>query len=294
MVKTEPPSFWSRIVPSMLRRRSVPVLPVVKLHGTIGIGSPLRPALTFEAVNSTLERAFSRRGTPAVLLSINSPGGSAVQSALIHNRVRQLATEKEIRVIAFCEDVAASGGYWLATAADEIYADASSIVGSIGVLYAGFGFTGTLQQLGIERRVHTAGEHKLMLDPFRPEREDDVARLKIMQSDIHDAFKSLVKARRDGRLNGDEAEIFSGAFWSGRQALGLGLVDGLGSMHEIVKQRFGDDAVLKPVSRPGAWMRRFAFPPRVGPAISGRLGLGLVEEMIEAIESRALWRRFGL
>lgn len=294
MVKTEPPSFWSRLIPSVLRRRSAPVLPVVKLHGTIGIGSPLRPALTFESVNSTLERAFSRRGTPAVLLSVNSPGGSPVQSALIHNRVRQLAAEKEIKVIAFCEDVAASGGYWLATAADEIYADTSSIVGSIGVLYAGFGFTGTLNHLGIERRVHTAGDHKLMLDPFQPEREDDVARLKTMQNDIHDAFKTLVKTRRGVRLAGPEEEIFSGAFWSGRQALGLGLVDGLGSLHEIVKQRFGDDAVVKPVSRPGAWMRRLAIPPRVGLGIPDRLAVGLVEELVEAVEARALWRRFGL
>lgn len=292
MVKTEPQTWWSRLVSGRFARRG-PLLPLVRLHGTIGIGSPLRPALTFDTLNATLERAFAWRGAPAVLLAVNSPGGSAVQSALIHGRIRQLADEKGVKVISFCEDVAASGGYWLAAAGDEIYADRSSIVGSIGVLYAGFGFTEALHKLGVERRVHTAGEHKMMLDPFRPERDDEVARLKAMQADIHETFKALVRSRRDGRLRGEESELFSGAFWAGNRALELGLIDGLGSVHQVVKEKFGDEAVIKPVSRPGAWMRRLGLPPRVAPAPEA-LATGLAEELIEALQARALWQRFGL
>lgn len=292
MVKTEPQTWWSRLFAGRFGRRG-PLLPLVRLHGTIGIGSPLRPALTLDSLNATLERAFAWRGAAAVLLAVNSPGGSAVQSALIHSRIRQLAEEKGVKVISFCEDVAASGGYWLAAAGDEIYADRSSIVGSIGVLYAGFGFTEALHKLGVERRVHTAGEHKMMLDPFRPERADEVARLKAMQADIHETFKGLVRSRRVGRLRGEEDELFSGAFWSGSRALELGLIDGLGSLHQVVKEKFGDAAVIKAVSRPGAWMRRLGLPPRVAPAPEG-LASGLAEELIEAVAARALWQRFGL
>jgi signal peptide peptidase SppA len=293
MVTTEPRSILSRLLPARFTRRG-PVLPVVKLHGTIGVGSPLRPGLNLDMVNSNLERAFSYRNVPAVLLSINSPGGSAVQSALIHNRVRQLAEQKNVKVISFCEDVAASGGYWLATAGDEIYADHASIVGSIGVLYAGFGFVEALNRLGVERRVHTAGESKMMLDPFQPQREDDVERLKTMQADIHEVFKTLVKTRREGRLKAEDSELFSGAFWSGGQALQIGLVDGLGSLHAVVKEKFGADAVLKPVSKSAGWMRRLRFPPQVAGSRSGHLAAGLADELIETLEARALWQRFGL
>jgi signal peptide peptidase SppA len=286
-------SFWSRLLPARFGRR-VPVLPVVKLHGTIGLGSSLRPALSLDSVNPALERAFSYRGVPAVLLAVNSPGGSAVQSALIHNRVRQLAEQKKVKVITFCEDVAASGGYWLATAGDEIYADHASIVGSIGVLYASFGFVEALNRLGVERRVHTAGKSKMMLDPFQPQRKDDVARLKTMQADIHEVFRTLVKTRRDGKLKADDEELFSGAFWSGGQALRLGLVDGLGSLHDVVKDKFGAEAIVKPISRPSSWMRWLRVPPRVESGRSGHLAAGLAEELIEALEARALWQRFGL
>jgi signal peptide peptidase SppA len=293
MVTTEPRSILSRLLPARFTRRG-PILPLVKLHGTIGVGSPLRPGLNLDAVNSSLERAFSYRNAPAVLLSINSPGGSAVQSALIHNRLRQLAEQKNMKVISFCEDVAASGGYWLATAGDEIYADHASIVGSIGVLYAGFGFVEALNRLGVERRVHTAGESKMMLDPFQPQREDDVERLKTMQADIHEVFKTLVKTRREGRLKAEDSELFSGAFWSGGQALQIGLVDGLGGLHAVVKEKFGAEAVLKPVSKSAGWMRRLRFPPQVAGARSGHLAAGLADELIETLEARALWQRFGL
>jgi len=293
MVTTEQRSIWRRWLPARFSGRG-PVLPVVKLHGTIGVGSPLRPGLNLDTVNSALERAFSYRNVPAVLLAINSPGGSAVQSALIHNRVRQLAKHREVKVISFCEDVAASGGYWLATAGDEIYADRASIVGSIGVLYAGFGFVAALDRLGVERRVHTAGDSKMMLDPFQPQREDDVARLKTMQADIHEVFKTLVKSRRDGKLKADDGELFSGAFWSGGQALALGLIDGIGSLHEVVREKFGADAVLRPVTRSGSWMRWLRMPPQVDPGRSGHLAAGLAEDLIDALEARALWQRFGL
>jgi signal peptide peptidase SppA len=293
MTTTASPSFWSNLLPARFTRRG-PLLPVVKLHGTIGMGSPLRPALNLDTVNTTLERAFSYRGVPAVLLAINSPGGSAVQSALIHNRVRQLAEQRKVKVITFCEDVAASGGYWLATAGDEIYADHASLVGSIGVLYAGFGFVEALNRLGVERRVHTAGGSKMMLDPFQPQREEDVARLQTMQADIHEVFKTLVRTRRDGKLKAGDEELFSGAFWSGGQAMQLGLVDGLGSLHDVVKEKFGAEAVLKPISRPGGWMRRLRVPPQVTFDRSGHLAAGLADDLIEALEARALWQRFGL
>ena len=293
MVATETRSLISRLLPARLARRG-PVLPLVKLHGTIGVGSPLRPALNLDMVNSSLERAFSYRKAPAVLLSINSPGGSAVQSALIHNRIRQLAQRRNVKVISFCEDVAASGGYWLATAGDEIYADHASIVGSIGVVYAGFGFVEALDRLGVERRVHTAGKSKMMLDPVQPQREDDVNRLMNMQADIHETFKSLVRTRRDGKLKVEDDELFSGAFWSGNQAREIGLVDGLGSLHDVVTDKFGPEAILRPVSRTAGWMRRLRMPPQVAGRPSGHIAAGLAEEVIEALEARALWQRFGL
>jgi len=291
-MSAKPTPWYLRVVPPGFGGGG-PQIPLVRLSGAIGVGSPLRPALTLSSLNDTLERAFARRA-PAVVISINSPGGSAVQSALIHNRIRQLAREKEKPVVAYCEDVAASGGYWLATAGDEIYCDPSSIIGSIGVLYAGFGFTGLLEKVGVERRVYTAGDNKMVLDPFQPAREEDVKRLRVMQDDVHDQFKALVRQRRAGKLKGDEADLFSGAFWSGRQALEKGLVDGLGSLYEIVTQKFGPDAVLKPVSRPGAWIRRIGVPRVFGFGARERLTHGLADEFVSVLETRALWQRFGL
>jgi len=191
----------SRLIPRRWRKKT-PLVHIVRLHGTIGIGTPLKPPLTMESLADTLERAFARKGVSAVALAINSPGGSAVQSALIHARIRALAEEKNIPVFAFCEDVAASGGYWLACAADEIYADASSILGSIGVIAAGFGFDKLLDRFGVERRLHTAGTSKAMLDPFSPERPEDVARLKGIQAQIHAMFVALVETyqQADGSI----------------------------------------------------------------------------------------------
>jgi signal peptide peptidase SppA len=276
--------FLSRFIPRRFRSDQ-PLVHVVRLHGAIGLGTPLRPALTLEAIAATLERAFTRKGIAAVALEINSPGGSAVQSALIYARLRALADEHKVPVYVFCEDVAASGGYWLACAGDEIYADASSIVGSIGVIASGFGFVEALKKLGVERRVHAAGDNKSILDPFQPEKPEDIERLKKIQLDVHDAFKTLVRSRRAGKLKGDEAELFSGAFWSGRQALEHGLVDGIGHTHEIMREKFGAKAELKVISKPSGWVFR-----RLGFGAQGELASGL----IDAVETRALWSRFGL
>ncbi len=278
------PNFIERLIPRALRKKT-PLVHVVRLSGAIGIGTPLKPPLTLESLAGTLERAFARKGISAVALLVNSPGGAAVQSALIHARIRALSEEKKIPVFAFCEDVAASGGYWLACAGDEIYADSSSIVGSIGVIASGFGFVDAIAKLGIERRVHTAGESKSILDPFQPEKVEDVERLKTLQRDVHEDFKTLVRSRRNGRLKGDEAELFSGAFWSGRQALALGLIDGIGHMRDILRKRFGEKTEFRLIARRHGWgLRRLAFGSEIDP----------VSSLIDAMEIRALWGRFGL
>lgn len=275
-------SFLSRLVPPRFRK-SVPIIHHVRLHGAIGIGTPLRPAITAKDTVPVLERAFSRKGIAGVALSINSPGGSAVQSALIHTRIRTLAEKHKVPVFAFCEDVAASGGYWLACAADEIYADSSSIVGSIGVIAAGFGFVDAIEKLGIERRVHTSGDNKSILDPFQPEKKEDVKRLLSLQADVHEAFKTAVRARREGKLKGDEKEMFSGAFWAGQQALDLGLIDGIGHLHDVLQRKFGDKFVVRTISPSSGWGLK-------------RLGLGtdFAGSLVEAMELRALWARYGL
>lgn len=276
--------FFSRLIPRRFRA-ATPLVHVVRLHGAIGIGTPLRPALTLQSLADTLDRAFSKKGIAAVALAINSPGGSAVQSALIHDRIRALADEHKVPVYVFCEDVAASGGYWLACAGDEIFADASSIIGSIGVLASGFGFVEAIKKLGVERRVHTAGENKSILDPFQPEKKEDVERLKSIQLDVHDAFKTLVRYRRAGKLKGEEDDLFSGAFWTGRKALEFGLIDGIGNLRDVMRKKLGPKTEFKVISKPSGWgLRRLAFGG------DSDLAAGL----IDAVETRALWSRFGL
>jgi signal peptide peptidase SppA len=267
------------------RLRGTPIVAVVRLTGVIGPLGPWRAGLSLAGLAPTLERAFSLGGIKAVALAINSPGGSPVQSSLIAGRIRALAAEKKLPVFAFAEDVAASGGYWLATAADEIFADESSIIGSIGVISAGFGFQDLLERAGVERRIHTAGARKSMLDPFRPENAEDVARLEALQRDIHDGFKAQVRSRRGARLKGDDDTLFSGEFWTGRRALDLGLVDGIGDLRSVMRARFGEKVRLRVVGAPTGWLRR-------------RLGLAAPEEwargLLAAAEERALWARFGL
>jgi len=274
-------------------RRDRPVVPVVRLTGIIGSSSPLRPGLSMAGIARALDRAFGMRNAVAVALAINSPGGSPAQSHLIFRRIRDLAEEKNRRVIAFVEDAAASGGYMIACAADEIIADPNSIVGSIGVVGASFGFDKLIARFGIERRLYTSGEHKAMLDPFMPENAEDVERLKKLQREIHDDFIALVKSRRGGKLVGDD--LFSGEFWTGRRALDLGLVDAIGDLHSVLRQRFGDKVWTPLVSADRGWFQRRLFGAARGDLIAGGLAqTGLVEDMISALEARAHWARYGL
>jgi serine protease SohB len=270
-------------------RRRGPVVPVVRLSGVIG-GAPLRGlGLSLQGLNPTLERAFKVRGAQAVALSINCPGGSPVQSALIAGRIRALAGDKRLPVIAFIEDVGASGGYWLALAADEIFAAANSIIGSIGVVHASFGFAGVLDRLGIERRLYTAGAKKSLLDPFRPQDPEDVDRLRAIMGEIHGDFKSMVRERRGRRLNAADAEVFEGQIWTGRGALELGLIDGLGDVHGTLRQRFGDKVRLPQIGTAKPWWRR-RLSVRPG-AAEARM---VVDGMLDAVIERTIWARYGL
>ena len=287
------PSFWRQLMPAPFREPG-PVVPVVRLYGAIGISSPLRPGLTYASVTGSLEKAFNTSGAVAVALSINSPGGSPVQSNLIFKRIRQLAEEKEIPVYAFAEDVAASGGYMLALAADEIYADPSSIVGSIGVVSASFGFDKLIEKIGVERRVHTAGKSKSILDPFQPEKATDVRRLKEIQGDIHETFKAMVRERRKDHLPEKDGDLFTGAFWTGGGALELGLIDGIGDLREILTEKFGEKVKLKLVSPPRNLFRRALPISGIGAGNDIRLVEGWADELLGTLEARAIWTRFGL
>jgi signal peptide peptidase SppA len=274
-----------------------PIVPVLRISGAIGMVTPLRPGLSIAALAAPLEKAFSLAKTPSVAVTVNSPGGSPVQSSLIFRRIRQLAEEKKKTVYTFCEDVAASGGYYLAAAGDEIYADASSIVGSIGVISASFGFTKAIERLGIERRVHTSGAAKGILDPFQPERPDDVERLKAIQRDVHDVFIGIVKERRAGRLKGLDGELFSGAFWSAPKALELGLIDGISDVRTRMRELHGPKVKLRSVPLyAGGLFGRLRRLPSIAPARgdAGLAGLAIGDDLVSAVEARALWSRFGL
>lgn len=292
----------SKIIPALkklptpgLWRGRKPKVAVVRLYGAIGQMGPLRSGLSLEGLAPVLQRAFGMRGLTAVALAINSPGGSPVQSSLIAGRIRQLAEEKEVPVFAFIEDVGASGGYWLATAADEIYADPASIVGSIGVVSAGFGFQDAIGKLGIERRVHTAGDNKAILDPFQAEKPKDVKRLKEIQGELHDIFKDEVRSRRGGKLTGDEKEMFSGAFWTGQKALDRGLIDGLGDLRAVLRGRYGEKVKLPVATAKKGFLQR-----RLGMSLGQNMpGLeaavaALPEAALSTAETRALWARYGL
>jgi len=277
-----PQRFW----------RDRPVVPVVRLTGIVGFSTPLRPGLTLSGLARTLDRAFTLRQAVAVALVVNSPGGSPVQSHLIFRRIRQLAEQHRRRVIAFIEDAGASGGYMIACAADEIVADQHSIVGSIGVVGGSFGFDKAIAKLGIERRLYTSGEHKAMLDPFLPEDPDDVERLKRLQREIHDDFIALVKSRRGGKLAAED-DLFSGAYWTGRRALELGLVDAIGDLRSVLRERFGDQVVTPLVSAERGWFRRRLLGT-TGEALAVPTRLAIAEDLISALEARAIWARFGL
>lgn len=265
-----------RFVPFL---KSEPRVAVIRLHGMITAGGRTGGGLNDAALAPVIERAFSRGKPSAVALSINSPGGSPVQSSLIAARIRRLAKEKGIPVHAFVEDVAASGGYWLACAADDIWADENSIVGSIGVVFTGFGFSGLIERYGIERRIHTAGKSKSFLDPFQPEKAADIKRLKALQEPIHQAFITQVKGRRGDKLVEDK-DLFTGDIWVGNQAIEYGLIDGIAHLVPKLKELYGDKVRLVPYGVKRSFLQRF--------------GIRLVSDAVEAVEECSLWARYGL
>jgi len=267
-------------------RKSGPQVAVVRLAGVIAASaSPGRRGLNLQSVEEPLKKAFERPGVQAVALVINSPGGSPVQSELIGKSIRRLSKKHDVPVLAFCEDVAASGGYWIAAAADEIYASSVSVIGSIGVVSAGFGFPELLEKIGVERRLYTSGKSKAMLDPFSAEKAEDVAYLKSLQSDIHNAFIAHVTHRRGTRL-ADDDEIFSGKFWTGDKALALGLIDGIGVMQEILEKRFGDKLKLVHITQ-----KKPFLPLAIGAdARAHAYGDAVVHKAVEY----SAWQRFGL
>ena len=282
-----------KLLPIERLRHPPPVVAVVRFEGVIG-PRQWRNAVSLASHAGALDKAFAVRRLGAVALAINSPGGSPVQSALLFRRIRQLAEEKGVPVFSFAEDVAASGGYWLALAGDEVYAEDASLVGSIGVVTSSFGLNRLIERFGIERRLHTAGENKALLDPFLPEDPADVARLTALQQDIHETFKEHVRRRRAGKIDAADETLFSGEVLTGRMALARGLVDGIGDLRSVMRARFGDKVRLVPIA---AARRRRWWPARLPPGIEreprGAMAAAFAE-FLDWLEARALWARFGL
>jgi signal peptide peptidase SppA len=268
-------------------RKKKSIVPVVRLSGVISASGGVRRGLSLEGVEPQLKKAFSVNGAKAVALIVNSPGGSPVQSALIGQRIRELAKKADVPVLAFCEDVAASGGYWIAVSADQVYANAASVVGSIGVVSAGFGFDRAIEKLGVERRVYTAGKNKMTLDPFQPQQEEDVVRLKALQQDVHQQFIAYILERRGAKLTAPHDELFSGAFWTGQQAVGLGLIDGLGECRQIVRDRFGEEVEFMFVEPKRRLLSNLGGLP-------GSLAGGIVDEAAAVATEKAYFQRYGL
>src|SRR6476661_1414355 len=285
---------WMEWLPARLRR-GTPVVPVVRLSGVIGAVTPLRPGMTLAGVARILERAFAMKNAKAVALMINSPGGSPVQSRQIYLRIRQLAAEKKLPVLVFVEDVAASGGYMIACAGDEIICDPSSILGSIGVVGGSFGFQEAIRRLGIERRLYTAGAHKAMLDPFLPENPDDVAKLKALQREIHQIFIALVKESRGARLKGSDDTLFTGEYWAGESSIALGLADSIGDLRSTLRARYGDKVLTPVIAQPTGLLSGLLGrkSPGAGQLSAMESMAGLPDELISAVETRAIWAKFG-
>ena len=279
-------------IPARLRRGTA-VVPVVRLSGVIGAVTPLRPGMSLAGVARTLERAFATKNAKAVALVINSPGGSPVQSRQIYLRIRQLAAEKKLPVLVFVEDVAASGGYMIACAGDEIFCDPSSILGSIGVVGGSFGFQELIKKIGVERRLYTAGAHKAMLDPFLPENPDDVARVKALQREIHAIFISLVKESRGSRLKGTEDVLFTGEYWAGETSISLGLADAIGDLRSTLRARYGDKVRTPVIAQASGMLSGLLGRRSAGTLASLEAVPGLPEELISALESRVIWAKFG-
>lgn len=282
------------LIPARFRRDTA-VVPVVRLSGVIGAVTPLRPGMSLAGVAKLLERAFGTRNAKAVALVINSPGGSPVQSRQIYLRIRQLAAEKKLPVLVFVEDVAASGGYMIACAGDEIFCDPSSILGSIGVVGGSFGFQELIKKIGVERRLYTAGAHKAMLDPFQPENPDDVARVKALQREIHAIFIALVKQSRGARLKGADDVLFSGEYWAGETSVALGLGDAIGDIRSVLRMRYGEKVQMPVIAAPTGILS--GLLGRKSANASSDLALdgvaGLPDQLISALETRAIWARYG-
>lgn len=273
-----------------------PVVPVIRMLGTItpASGFLAGPSLSISGLAGPLEKVFTASPLPSVAIIVNSPGGAAAQSHLIYQRIRQLASEHKKRVYIFCEDLAASGGYFIALAGDEIYADPASIVGSIGVISSGFGFERAIERLGIQRRVYTAGHSKNTLDPFLPENPADVDRLKALQQDVHDVFIGVVKERRGALLKGSDSELFSGAFWSGPKALDLGLIDGIGDVRSKMRTLHGPKVKLKLIPASGGGLLSRLWRQPTLDASGPTRGLIDPAAALAAVEARMLWQRYGL
>jgi signal peptide peptidase SppA len=277
-----------QLVPIERVRNPPPQVAVLRFDGLIGMRGPR--ALSLRRFAAAIERAFALRQVKAVALAINSPGGSPAQSSLLYRRIRQLADEKSIPVIAFAEDVAASGGYWLALAADEIFADETSLLGSIGVISASFGFADALRKFGVQRRLYTAGENKSLLDPFLTEDPKGVERLLALQQDMHESFKELVRRRRNVKLRGEESVLFSGEVFTGRRAFELGLIDGIGDLRGVMRQRFGEEVrlrVIEPERRRLSLLSFFGLPRRPDT-------LDVFGDLLARLEERLIWARLGL
>ena len=254
----------------------------IKLNGVIGNVGKFKQGIDFSGQEEIIEKAFSIKKAKAVAITINSPGGSPVQSHLIYKFIRAQAKKNNKKVIVFAEDVAASGGYLIACAGDEIYANSSSIVGSIGVIYSSFGFTELIKKIGVERRVHTAGKNKSSLDPFQEEKTEDIDRLKNIQLDLHKDFIKVVEESRGAKLKKDDIELFSGEFWSGSKAKELGLIDGLGNANEILKEKFGDDVVIKKFEKSKGWLSKKLSSSN-----------NQVDQLANILEERSIWQRYG-
>ncbi len=285
--------FLDPILPKKMRS-TTPLVATVRLTGVIGEGSSYKPGLNLAAVNDALEKAFEMNGVDAVAISINSPGGSPVQSSLIHDRIRELSMKHEVPVYTFAEDVAASGGYWLLCAGDEAYGHETSIIGSIGVIMASFGLDKFIAKWDIERRVYTSGKNKNKLDAFLPEKPEDVALISQMSGDIHEAFKQHVRARREGKLNADEETLFNGDFWAGKRAKEHGLIDEVGSVYSVMKTKFGADIRFKEVSMSKGMLKKLfgsSTPAAIG---TGNIGIGVAHGIADVAEEKAIWNRFGL
>ena len=259
------------------------IIPHIKLSGVIGNVGKFKQGIDFSGQEEIISKAFSVKKAPCVAITINSPGGSPVQSHLIYSLIRQQAKKNKKKVMVFAEDVAASGGYLIACAGDEIYANSSSIIGSIGVIYSSFGFTELIKKIGVERRVHTAGKNKSTLDPFQDEKKEDIERLKNIQLDLHKDFIEVVEKSRSSKLKKSEVELFSGEFWSGRKAKDLGLIDEIGNANQILRKKFGEDVVIKKFEKSKSWL-------------SKKLSSSTdhVDQIANILEEKSVWQKYGL